>query len=308
MQPSDDLVIQIFFWTSAFLAVVEAMKASGWRVWAFGILGGVLVLVGAVWSWLKEVYPPLTGWITSIATNPQSWFLLFVLFLVLVSVTGRAKRKQSQGGKSTEAAELAALDKSLQGVIERVGKLEQLPDAATSEDHGKLVTTVVNLTKDTNARVDRLAPNPQIDRDFRRMMDFVVFQSTILMLDNLLKLAPNDMLAGPLQIGEGYLPKNAEALQFIEIIRDRMDPGTERRAAFERSMDHASNMAERQLEDTPKEQRPDGIDHLLLRKWIIAHLQCVHAIEFLKRQRAKAEQTLLNMRPELLKRYQELNP
>lgn len=73
-----------------------------------------------------------------------------------------------------------------------------------------------------------VASNPQADRGFRQTMDFLVFQSTILMLDNLLRLAPNDMLAGPLQLGEGYLPKNAEALQFIEIIRDRMDPGTER--------------------------------------------------------------------------------
>src|SRR6266702_499484 len=56
MQPSDDLVIQIFLWTSAFLAVVEAMKASGWRVWAFGILAFVLFVLGAAWSWLKEVY------------------------------------------------------------------------------------------------------------------------------------------------------------------------------------------------------------------------------------------------------------
>jgi hypothetical protein len=152
------------------------------------------------------------------------------------------------------------------------------------------------------------ATNPQTDRDFRQMMDFLVFQSTILMLDNLLKLAPNDMSAGPLQIGGDFLPKNAEAQEFIQIIRDRMDPGTERRAAFERAMDHASNMAERQLEDTPINQRPDGIDHLLLRKWIMAHLQCVHAVGFLQRQRAKAEQTLLNQRPDLLRRYRELNP
>jgi hypothetical protein len=54
--PNDGLVIQIFLRTSAFLAVVEAMKASDWRVWAFGILAGILVLIGAAWLWLKEVY------------------------------------------------------------------------------------------------------------------------------------------------------------------------------------------------------------------------------------------------------------
>jgi hypothetical protein len=86
-----------------------------------------------------------------------------------------------------------------------------------------------------------------------------------------------------------------------------MDPGTERRAAIERAMDHASNMAERDLEQTPMDKRPDGIDHLLLRKWMIAHFQSIHAIGFLQRQKAKAEQTLLNLRPDLLKRYRELS-
>jgi hypothetical protein len=151
------------------------------------------------------------------------------------------------------------------------------------------------------------ATNPQTERDLLRLLDFTVYQSTILMLDSLLKLAPDDIADGPLKIGEDFLPKSAEANQFIQLIRDRMDPGSERRSAFERAMDHASNMAERQLEDTPINQRPTGIDHLLLRKWIIVHLQCVHAIEFLRRQRKKAEQDLLNQRPELLRRYYELS-
>jgi hypothetical protein len=45
---SDDLTIQIFFFTSAFLALVEALKAVGWRAYAFWGLCGVLALLGAL--------------------------------------------------------------------------------------------------------------------------------------------------------------------------------------------------------------------------------------------------------------------
>jgi hypothetical protein len=158
------------------------------------------------------------------------------------------------------------------------------------------------------AAIPVVVSNPQTDRDVRRMLDFVVNQSTVLMLDGLLKLAPDDIADGPLQLGGDFVPKNTAAQEFIEIIRDRMDPGSQRRADFEGVMNKASAMAEHQLEQTAIDKRPNGVDHLLLRKWLIAHLQCVEAIGFLQRQRAKADQNLLNLRPELLKRYRELNP
>lgn len=152
------------------------------------------------------------------------------------------------------------------------------------------------------------ATDPQTHRDYKQLLDFVECQSTIFMFDNLLKSAPDDIADGPFQLGAGFAPKNAEAQQFIQIIRDRMDPGTERRSSFERAMYNASNTAEYDLEQIPIDERPNGIDHLVLRKWIIAHVQCVEAIKFVQKQRANSEQQLLNQRPELLKRWQQLHP
>jgi hypothetical protein len=231
-----------------------------------------------------------------------------------LSISGRVKtvisRLRKAGLSSFESTLIAILVSSMLYVAQSwalvsvIGgvlifyALSQRSDAAAG-----LPSSVATLNATIAAATD-----PQTHRDYLQLLDFVKFQSTIFMFDNLLNLAPDNITDGPLKLGTDFLPKYTEAQQFIEIIRDRMDPGTERRSSFERAMYHASNMAERQLEYTPIEQRPSGIDHLLLRKCAIAHLQCVNAIEFLKSQRAKTEQYLLNQRPELLKRYHQLHP
>jgi hypothetical protein len=324
MQPSDDLVIQVFFWTSAFLAAVEAMKASGWRVWAFAALGAVLFLCGALWHWLKEIYPPFTAWVTTIATSPQSWFLLLVIFIVLVSVTGRAKRRPQSDGSS----EFTALNNALKGLFERVGNIEQLPASPTAEDHDNLRTTVVSLMKrhsalgekstelmnEVKGRLDSLersaansAPHPQTARDILLLMHFTVYQSTVLMLDDLLNFAPDGIVEGPLQLGGDFVLKNAAAHEFIERVRRKLDPGSWRRSDFENVMRMAEADAERQLEQTPVDQRPGDVDHLALRRWTIVHLQCARGIDFLRRQKLEAEENLRNQRFNLLQRYTEQN-
>jgi hypothetical protein len=149
------------------------------------------------------------------------------------------------------------------------------------------------------------APDPQTYRDLSRLLEFAVHQSTVLMLDDLLRSAP-DIVDEPLQLGGDFSLKNTTSQEFLEIIRRKMDPGSQRRSDFERVMHEASAMAEHRLEQTPIDQRPNGIDPLLLRKWVITHSQCVRAIGFLQSHRAKAEENLLNQRFDLLKRYREL--
>jgi hypothetical protein len=73
-------------------------------------------------------------------------------------------------------------------------------------------------------------------------------------------------------------------------------------------MNRALALAEVQLERTPIQERPNDLDQLLLRKWAINHAQCMFAIDFLRSQRDKAEEKMLNQRPEILKRYLERNP
>jgi hypothetical protein len=197
---------------------------------------------------------------------------------------------------------------ALQGLFERVGHIERLPRPATAEDHSKLVTTVVNLATETNARVDRLAPNPNSERDLLVLINYALYQSSLLMLGDLLDAAPEDMGRGPLQLGGDFSLKNDLSNNFIDLVRRKLDPGSFRRMDFENIMRHAEVNAEMQLENTPMDHRPKGVDPLLLRRWAISHLQCVSAIEFLERQRNEVREKLLNQRPQLLEQYRLRNP
>jgi hypothetical protein len=120
LQSGDDLIIQVFFWSSGLIAGYEAMKASGWRIWVFGGLGAFLILAGFTWGGLKDVSPPFTRWITEIATDPQSWFLLMVIGLVLLSITGRTQRIEKTAPESVTPGESPDEIAEVRGQIDEV--------------------------------------------------------------------------------------------------------------------------------------------------------------------------------------------
>jgi hypothetical protein len=80
-------------------------------------------------------------------------FLFFALLVMLPAMWGLFLLRWQPGKSTGHNRELAALNSSLQEALKRVDKLEQSPASATAEDHSKLVTTVVNLAKDTDARL-----------------------------------------------------------------------------------------------------------------------------------------------------------
>lgn len=320
----DDLSILLFWLTLAVTFGYEAVKAeTAVRRGILGSLASVFLLCGIFWLQIKKVWPPLTEYMASIATSPQSWFVLFIFISAIVVFGGRKKRVVS-GLPSNDA-----LDNALQGLFERVGRIEKLPSAVTIDDHRDLRTTVINFMKDYLAdgartteqikevigRLDAIenkmsapASHPETNRDLLLLMHFMVYQSTVLMLDDLLKSAPEGIFDGPLQLGGDFEHQNSQSLQFIASARSKLDHGSFRRSELENTLYLAEGEAERRLEATPVDQRPTGIDPLVLRRWTITHLQCAWAIEFLRRQRSDAEGNLLNQRHGLLERYRIRNP
>lgn len=103
---SGDLEIRLFLFSSAVLAGYEAMKATKWRMWVFWALCGGFAIAGAAWSWIENVYPPITSRIAEVATNTESWFLLFVLVLVLVAATGKPRVSQDEKPDDDRLAKL----------------------------------------------------------------------------------------------------------------------------------------------------------------------------------------------------------
>lgn len=145
--------------------------------------------------------------------------------------------------------------------------------------------------------------NQQVTRDLVVLLNYAVYQSTVLMLDKLLEAAPLDVNDGPLQLGGDFTLKNEASQEFVKLARRKLEYGSHRWSLFENLMQSAASEAEYQVEKTPIEQRPHGIDPLLLRRWTIAHLQCAKAVSFLESQRKEAEDILLGQRSGLLEQY-----
>jgi hypothetical protein len=75
-----------------------------------------------------------------------------------------------------------------------------------------------------------------------------------------------------------------------------------RRIDFESVMQNAEYDAEHELEKTPMEKRPAGIDPLALRKRSITRNQFEKALQFLRRERRAVEERLLLQRAQLIER------
>jgi hypothetical protein len=61
------------------VAGFEAMKLTGWRMRAFTALAVILALIGALWPWIKALYPPITRWVAKVATDPYAFSPRFSL-------------------------------------------------------------------------------------------------------------------------------------------------------------------------------------------------------------------------------------
>lgn len=140
------------------------------------------------------------------------------------------------------------------------------------------------------------------ERDLSALLTLAVYESAVFMLDDLLQSAPEGFPEGSLRVDSNLAGTHAAAEAFLATVRDKMDPGLDRRRRFESVMDGAQHDGEHCVESTPMEQRPLGVDPLALRRHAISYQQCVAAIGFLRRERRHAAKLLLSQRPGLLVR------
>jgi hypothetical protein len=306
----DDLSILLFWITLAVTFGYETVKAENtFRRWALGSLALTFLLCGVFWLQIKKVWPPLTEAMASVASSPQSWFVLFI-FISAILVFGRPKRKMDDlsPGRPTTIAYAEDADLIIQ-LARQTSELRGELDAMSTVHHSTTIAAadILNEVRDRLAKVEngpaKVEADPQIARDILLLMHFVIYLSTVLMLDNLLEAVPESLAEWPLGPDGDF----SSATEFVDLVRRKLDPGSWRRMDFEGVMRNAEAIAENTLEETPIDQRPSGIDHLALRKWAIARLQCNQAVIFIKRQKREAEENLRNQRTNLLQRYTELN-
>lgn len=146
-----------------------------------------------------------------------------------------------------------------------------------------------------------------MERDILLLMHFVVYQSTVIMLDGLLEIAPMSGVDAPLRLGGDLELNNQLSEEFVTKVRMTLDPGSFRRQRFEGVMHSAESAAEAEIENIPISERPTDVDPLRMRKWAIVQKQCSRAVAFLDYERDEAYENLRGQRHNLLQRYVEIN-
>jgi hypothetical protein len=317
-----DLAVFAILWGTAITFALAAitMVDSGRKkllasLWA---IAAAFLVAAIAWPWIAEKWPALKAATENVTANKIAINLLgTAIFCLLVLDFGlrsrwlvKAGNGQGKGGiKGDENSEIATQ------LAREVAELQDQLDTISTV-HDDTVIASVKLTHEVREKLDKLEKNtanpalisnPQTERDVLLLMHFTVYQSTVLMLDDLLSSAPEGVEYGPLQLGGDFALKNTLSTEFIGLVRRKLDPGSWRRENFENVMRNAEASAEYELEQTPMEQRPTGIDTLALRKWVIAHQQCANAVAFLKHEKKEAEENLRNQRYNLLQRYIEKN-
>ena len=83
MEPSaGNLETILFLFSLAVTFGLEAMKTETTpRRTSFWFLAAVCFLTALGWTYIKPLWPPITGAITSISVNPAAWFVVAMFFL-----------------------------------------------------------------------------------------------------------------------------------------------------------------------------------------------------------------------------------
>lgn len=103
----DDLSIFLFWVGLAIAFGLEAMKADArsHRI-GFGGFASFFLLLGLFWTPIKSTWPPLEKWVAAVATDPASWFMLFMFVAAVFAFGGKPVlgKKAKEGDHKPAAA------------------------------------------------------------------------------------------------------------------------------------------------------------------------------------------------------------
>jgi hypothetical protein len=135
--------------------------------------------------------------------------------------------------------------------------------------------------------------------DLCNLFAFAIDHTTLLILTNFIIKAPTNA-AAPLKI-DGDIEAAQASVDFVRHVSTNLKSAALLQA-FLNWMEPTEGEAERTIEQIPKDQRPFGVDPLILRRCIVANWRCIRAMEFLQNEKHKVEQGLISRRSELSSR------
>jgi hypothetical protein len=267
-------------------------EKGGGRVWP-GLILVILALpvhLGWVfWKLIKKkVNSRLRGSLNEIATDARWWVATLLVLLFGLSVFPFI---------DVQSNSLAAWGAALTACVAAMVTI------AFSKSNPTAAAQPPVAVSEAAVREQNESP-----RDILLLLDFGITQTTIAMLDGLLRMGPEmPPYEGEFKLRDDFALRHDASVDFVRHVGIKLERGSWRQQSFLSVMQYAENDAEREVEQTPIEVRPAGVDPLSLRKYAIAYLKCVTAIGFLRSQKREAEEKLVGQRSGLIERMQLKN-
>jgi hypothetical protein len=276
MLSGDNLAVFLFWIALSVPFGIEAVKAEERTYqFSFAALAAVTFLLGLFWVPISKLWPPLTEAVASVATSPQSWFLIF-MFAVAVFAFG--------GGRNTPTTKKW-------GWFGR-----QWP---TSHDVSKMVPPPVDLrpissaideirTKLDDVEKNVIRNNVKLhNQDIETLLDTVINSLEDSLLFNAVRPTPDF----PVHISDltpitmGSQKHDAEA--WVDATRLALTQ-TVWRQNIQEVLSMADGKAEAYIRSLSQSERPKDIDPLDLRLYGIARQRCENLEAFIQEKRREA--------------------
>ncbi len=154
------------------------------------------------------------------------------------------------------------------------------------------------------------AEDAESARDILHLLDFGVYQTTLVMLSHLVDRIPekydvDPMSPFPAEFANAKARNDADI--YLETVRHFICDGSERARNYQNIWLRAEGEADRLLRETPQDQRPPGVDSLILRDYAISFRRAVYTASFLRAQRAEIETIVIHQRSTMIERYRMRN-
>jgi hypothetical protein len=174
---------------------------------------------------------------------------------------------------------------------------------------GTIIAAAVIILLVAGKRQATVSPAPlvagidgQTRLEIGQLLDFAISEAAFWVLDRLLDLSESPEITDAFEDGQDTEAAHKSREFYVGYVRQELGPGTHRLSTYLTLMHSAQGEAERELEQTPRDQRRADLDPLVLRKYRISERQFERAVQFIRSERRQLKEKLGQARHSLSER------
>jgi hypothetical protein len=335
--------IRLLFVSAAIVAAYEAVKAERWQRVIFWVVAGIFAAVALGWQWLAGLYAPATEFVGAIATNDETWVLLFVVVMVAIAASARSGPAKSRVSIDPYIeARLTGLDDGLKSIWETLNPLKKevsdlntvlsllikergpindaiadiqgqiaidLPNASTVAEAFRNLDEAVHLKM---GRVDEEVKSLReklhnADLDLIFLLNFAVDSVSIRFLDRIISENPLSRVKNVARYDDPKERENDRLLleKYVRDVLGWLRPNTHIGMMAADVAKEGESEVDSNLNNDPPDARPANVDPIVLRRFMIPETQCAKLELFLKWQRGQLAAELTAQRDGLMQQQAE---